>query len=66
MRYPASEKAEIIHWSSNRTFRPSAHWTSSVSRAPHSIAGMIAASEALERKSLKPDGGQVRCSQIVG
>jgi putative transposase len=43
MRYPASEKAEIIQLvEGNRICRPSAHWTSSASRAPLSIAGMIA------------------------
>jgi len=40
MRYPASEKAEIIELV-EQSHLPAKRWTSSVYREPHSIAGMI-------------------------
>ena len=46
MRYPASEKAEIIHLVEASHLPASAHWTSSASRAPPSIAGTIAIATA--------------------
>lgn len=39
MRYPASEKAEIIRLVEQSTCRPSARWTSAASREPRFIAG---------------------------
>lgn len=57
MRYPASEKAEIIqlveqsHLPTKRICQPSARWTSSAFHAPPSIAGMSAIVKA---------GGRVR------
>ena len=59
MRYPASEKAEIIRLVEACTSRRGAHWTSSASRAPRFIVGMIAIApavfEALADHRSRPD-----------
>ena len=42
MRYPASEKAEIIGLIEQSHLPAGVHWTNSASREPHSIAGTTA------------------------
>lgn len=52
MRYPASEKAEIIRLVEQSTCRPSARWTNSASREPRFIAGMTAIARVASRRWL--------------
>jgi hypothetical protein len=55
LAYPRPLKPKSSSWSSNRICPPSAHWTSSVSRAPHSVAAPHGGPEALGDHRSRPD-----------
>jgi hypothetical protein len=59
MRYPASEKAEIIELVEQSHLPAERTLTNSASREPHSIAGMIATARAALKRSPTIGPGQI-------